>query len=187
MQKLTLIGGAPLSGKTTLSRIIAKKDGAIELSTDSVRSWMKQLVRPDEYPGLFYADKMTAEKFYEKYDTPESVVEGEVNEGVQVEKGLLALLNTAITWDHLVIEGIAITPELMTKIKKEYQDREVECIILVDNDKQRIKDRISSRGLWGPLDSYSNSLIPKEVEWVVLYNNWFHEQAVKYKIKVQVI
>lgn len=64
MQKLTLIGGAPLSGKTTLSRIIAKKDGAIELSTDSVRSWMKQLVRPDEYPGLFYADKMTAEKFY---------------------------------------------------------------------------------------------------------------------------
>ncbi len=57
----------------------------------------------------------------------------------------------------------------------------------VDNDKQRIKDRISSRGLWGPIDSYSNSLIPKEVEWVVLYNNWFHEQAEKYKIKVQII
>lgn len=38
MKKLTLIGGAPLSGKTTLSRKIAKENGAVELSTDSIRS-----------------------------------------------------------------------------------------------------------------------------------------------------
>ncbi len=184
MKKLTLIGGAPVTGKTTLFRKIARKDGAVELSSDSIRSWMKQLTQPDEYPGLFYTDNMTAEQFYEKYKTPQSVVEGEVKEGLQVEKGLLALLNTAITWDHLVVEGIGVTPELMSMIKSKYQDRDIECIVLVDEDEQRIKDRISSRGLWGPLNSYPSSLIPREVEWVILYNKWFHKQAEKYEIKV---
>ena len=187
MKKLTLIGGAPLAGKTTLSREIAKKDGAVEVSTDSIRSWMKSLVTPNEYPGLFYTDGMSAEEFYAVYNTPESVVEGEIAEGKQVEKGIVALLETAITWDHLVIEGIALTPELMVRLKNNYQDREVECIVLVDEDVHRIHERIRGRGLWGPLDSYPNSLIPKEVEWVVLYNKWFHEQAVKYGIEVSVI
>ena len=184
MNKLTLIGGAPLSGKTTLSRKIASRDGAVELSTDSIRSWMKSLVSPNDYPGLFYSDNMSAEDFYIKYDTPQSVVDGEIAEGMQVEKGVLALLKTAVTWDHLVVEGIAITPKLMTKIRDEYRDREVECIILVDENRHRIHDRISGRGLWGPLDSYPNSLIPKEVEWVILYNKWFHEQAIEYGIKI---
>lgn len=125
---------------------------------------MKQLVRPDEYSDLFYTDNMTAEEFYKKYNTPQSVINGEISEGAQVEKGLCALLEAEITWDHLIIEGIAVTPELMSRLNDKYQDREVECIILVDEDRQRIQDRINNRGLWGPLGSYPNSLIPKEVE-----------------------
>ncbi len=185
MKKITLIGGAPVSGKTTLSKDLAKHDGAVELSSDSIRSWMKQLVSNKDYPGLFYSDDMSAEEFYQKYDSPEAVVEGEINEGRQVEKGILSFLKSSIMWDHLIMEGIAITPEFMEKIKLMYPEQEVNCIVLVDESKERIRSRISSRGLWGPLDTYPSKLIPTEVEWVVLYNQWFLKQAKKYGIEVQ--
>jgi 2-phosphoglycerate kinase len=183
MKKLTLIGGAPLSGKTTLSRKLAKDRNAVELSTDSVRSWMQSLVSEDMYSDLFYASGMTAEEFYEIKDTPEKVVDGEVNEGKQVEKGIIAMLDSAITWDHLIIEGIALSPDFMNRLKTKYTDRDVEMIVLVDENKDRIHQRISTRGLWGPLDTYPGRLIPTEVEWVVLYNKWFLEQSIEYGVE----
>jgi 2-phosphoglycerate kinase len=94
-------------------------------------------------------------------------------------------MQTEITWDYLILEGIAITPSFMREIEKNFSDREVELIILADIDEDRIKKRISSRGLWGPLDTYPNSLIPKEVEWVMLYNHWFIDQARKFNINVK--
>jgi 2-phosphoglycerate kinase len=185
MKKLTLIGGAPLSGKTTLSRKIALEDNAVELSTDSIRSWMKKILSKSDNSALFYADDMSAEEFYKKYTTPESVVEGEIAEGKQVEKGIISLLKTEITWEHLVVEGIAISPDFMRFVEKEFNDREIESFIMVDENKARIKERISKRGLWGPLYTYPSSLIPKEVEWVVLYNKWFKEQAIKYNVEIR--
>ncbi len=183
MKKLTLLGGAPLSGKTTLSKQIAIKDGAVEFSTDSMRDLMQNLVSKENYPGLHYSLGMSAEEFYEKYNTPESVVEGEVTESLQVQKGLVALLNTAITWEHLVIEGIAITPEFIVEVREKYTDREVEAYILIERDAKRVLSRISKRGLWGPLDTYPESLHATEVDWVMAYNKWFEEQAKKYNIK----
>jgi 2-phosphoglycerate kinase len=185
MKKIMFIGGAPVSGKTTLSRDLAKQSGAVELSTDSIRSWMKQLVSADDYPGLFYADNMSAEEFYKKYDTPESVIEGEINEGIQVAKGVIGFLKSDIKWESLIIEGIAITPELIRKVMAMFPGQQVEGIVLADKDKARIYNRISSRGLWGPLDTYPSTLIPTEVEWVVLYNQWFIGQANKHGIKVK--
>ncbi len=187
MNKITLIGGAPLSGKTTLSRRLAKEDDAVEVSSDSIRTWMKQLVTNEQYPGLFYADDMTAEEFYETYTTPQAVIEGEIAEGIQVEKGILGFLKSSITWNHLILEGIAVTPEFMKRVEALYPDQEIEHIILIDEDADRIYRRISSRGLWGPLDTYPNDLIPREVEWVVLYNQWFLEQAEEHEISVQYI
>ena len=185
MRKLTLIGGAPVSGKTTLSQQIAQRDDAVELSSDSVRAWMKQLVTEEDYPGLFYTDGMTAVEFYEKFTTPQAVVDSEIQQGTQVQKGILALLNTAITWQHLVLEGIALSPNFMERVVALYPNIDVECIVLVDQNKERIHQRIGSRGLWGPLDTYPGELIPKEVEWVVLYNEWFREEANKYGIDVR--
>ena len=187
MKKLTLIGGAPLSGKTTLSRKLAKNNNAVELSTDSVRTWMQSLVSEEEYSDLFYASEMTAEEFYEIYDTPQKVIDGEVNEGKQVEKGILAMLDSAITWDHLIIEGIALSPEFINRLKTKYVDRDIEVIVLVDENKDRIYQRISGRGLWGPLGTYPTSLIPTEAEWVILYNKWFLDQSKEYGIKPTIV
>ncbi len=187
MKKLTLIGGAPLAGKTTLSKKIAKEENAVELSTDSIRSWMKNILNKDDYPDLFCTSGMSAEEFYEKFTTPQSVVDEEIAEGVDVAKGVVALLNTGISWEHLVIEGIAVTPQLIVELKEMFSDREVEGYIVVDTDETRIDTRIRGRGLWGPLDTYPESLIPREVEWVILYNRWFEEQAKKYGVEIKYI
>lgn len=185
MKRITLIGGAPVTGKTTISQTIAKEEGGVQVSSDSVRSWMKYMVSAHDYPGLFYEDDMTAEEFYAKYTTAQSVVDGEIAEGIQVQRGIRALLNSSVGWDHIILEGIAITPDFMHEIIAKYTDLEVRAIILVDEDEGRIHRRISSRGLWGPLDTYPASLIPTEVEWVILYNQWFKEQAKQYAISVR--
>jgi 2-phosphoglycerate kinase len=185
MKKITLIGGAPISGKTTLSKKIANENDAIELSTDSIRSWMKALVSKAEYPGLFYSDNMTAEQFYVKFDTAQLVVEGEITEGIQVEKGITEFLHSSLTWDHLVIEGIALSPSFMRKLEEQFTDIVFELFIMADEDENRIFERISKRGLWGTLETYPSSLITREVEWVVLYNKWFIKQAKKFNIDIK--
>jgi len=187
MKKLTLIGGAPLTGKTTLSKKLAKENHAVELSTDSIRAWMKSLVSKDDYSDLFCTFGMTAEEFYEIYDTPQKVVNEEVNEGIQVEKGIIAMLESMITWDHLIIEGIALSPEFMSKLKAKYDDREIETIVLVDLNRDQIHRRISGRGLWGPLESYPNEFIPTEVDWVVHYNKLFLDESKKYNIEPRLV
>lgn len=185
MKKLTLIGGAPLAGKTTLSQKIASEDGAVELSTDSVRAWMKKLVSHRDYPELFFTYGLTAEEFYETNETAQMVVDGEVAEGRQVQKGIVSLLQTAITWDHLVIEGIALEPSFMITLQNQFSDREVESYVVADINEERIHERISRRGLWGPIDTYPNEFIPREVEWTLLYNQWFIAEAEKHQIEIR--
>jgi predicted kinase len=61
-----LIGGAPLSGKTTLAEKLAVKTGAVQFSTDNIRDWMRQVATESEYPSLFEDIKLHVERYYEK-------------------------------------------------------------------------------------------------------------------------
>jgi 2-phosphoglycerate kinase len=174
-----LIGGAPLSGKTTLSNVWAAKHQATQISTDSIREWMKRLTKPEDYPRLFAGAELSVEDFYREYNTAQKVLDQQVEEGKDVEKGIEAFLKCDLTIERLIIEGIAITPESALRLQKGLPHINFETIFLFDDNTERISSRIHQRGLWGPKDTYPDYIKDKEVEWVVLYNDFYKTEAHK--------
>jgi 2-phosphoglycerate kinase len=179
--KCYLIGGAPLSGKTTLSNLWAAKHQATQLSTDSIREWMKRITQPEDYPRLFYGHELTVEEFYSTYDTSEKVMNQEISQGKDVEKGIESFLMCDLAIERLIIEGIAITPAFAAELQAKRPDMQFETIFLFDDNKERITRRIYDRGLWGPKETYPDYIKEKEVEWVILYNEFYKTEASKHR------
>jgi 2-phosphoglycerate kinase len=141
---------------------------------------MLQVSSKELYPELYNSVGVTAEEYYKKYDTAEKALEEEIVQGQEVEAGIVAMLESYFPWERLVIEGIALSPRFVSELQKKYPSVHFDPVILYDNNRQRIADRIDKRGLWGPRDSYPRHLVPREVEWVILYNDFFKSQAQKY-------
>lgn len=184
LQVCYLIGGAPLTGKSTLSDLWAQQHQATQLSTDSIRAWMKRITRPEDYPYLFASSTAGPIEFYEEYDTAQKVLDQQVNEGTDVLKGIEAFLQCALTMKQLILEGIAITPDSANYLIANFPHIKFEVSFLFDDDVARIKNRIHERGLWGPKGSYPQHLEEKEVEWVVLYNQYYKLAAQKHGFKL---
>lgn len=179
-----LVGGAPLSGKSTLADILAAEHLAVQISTDNIRDWMIKVTNKADYPRLFYGHELGPEEYYRKYDTARKVMEGEIEQGKDVEAGIRALLECFLPWERMVIEGIGITPEFAVNLAKEFPDIQFETRILYDDNDLRIKHRISERGLWGSKGTYPDYIKDKEFEWVKLYNEYFKIEADKYKLEL---
>jgi len=143
---------------------------------------MKRLTRPEGFPRLFYGADLGVEAFYRLYDTPEKVMRGEINQGYDVEKGIEAFLKCDLTIERLIIEGIAIAPESALSIQRNFPNIKFEITFLFDDDVERITRRIHERGLWGPKDSYPDYIKDIEVDWVVLYNDFYATEAKKHKL-----
>lgn len=175
-----LVGGAPLSGKTTLAKILAAQHQAVQISTDNIRDWMKRLSKPSDYPDLHYGAGLNAEQFYREFDTPQKVLQGEISQGKDVAIGIMAFLQCGLPWERIVIEGIAITPEFARQIAKEMPNISFEARFLYDDNQQRIQERIDRRGLWGPSGTYPDYLKAKEYDWVRLYNQFYLDKSATY-------
>jgi 2-phosphoglycerate kinase len=162
--------------------MLASKHHAVQFSTDNIRDWMMRITNAQDYPRLFYGEGLDVESFYRKYDTPEKVLKGEIDQGKDVEKGIVALLECYLPWEQLAIEGIGITPEVVAQLQKQFPKIEFETTFLFDNDLTQIKRRVWQRGLWDLADTYPDYIKEKEVEWVVLYNEFYKEEAKKYNL-----
>ncbi len=189
IQQLYLIGGAPLTGKSTLAaRIAASKKNAVVLSTDNIREWMQRTCNRSDYPHLFSSYGLTAEQYYQKFPTAKAALEEEIIQGKDVETGVISLLAIQkLAWEIAVIEGIAVTPNLTRKLKELYAGVTQTTTFLYDDDLDRIKRRVFDRGLWGPSGTYPESIKPIQVEWTILYNGWYRDEAQKYGYDVTLV
>jgi 2-phosphoglycerate kinase len=176
-RSVILIGGAPLSGKSTLAKSLSKKLDIPWVSTDDIRKWMQAIARKEDYPGLFYSIGLDAVAFYKKHQTAQSVVDGEVIEGLDVQKGVIAMIDSFWWWDKFIIEGIAISPSFIMQFQESHKDIDVTPIFLVDKDRDNIKKRIGERGLWDKAGTYPDYIKPLELEWVVLYNQHYEQEV----------
>lgn len=182
MGKIILIGGSPTAGKSYIARKIAEELKLPWISTDTIREQMREIVRKKDYPALFLHAKATPEmgvKFLNKHSSKE-IVDIANKESIEVWKGAKAILDTDYVWKSYIIEGVAILPKLVSRIKK----KNIKILFLIDEDIERVKKNIFTRGLWDDAKKYPDSVKEKEVEWVIAFNKYIKKEAKKYKFPV---
>ena len=184
MAKIILIGGSPTSGKSYLAKKIAKELELPWISSDTIRGQMRNIVRKEDYPSLFLdVDESieAAEKFLNGNSSRE-IVDLVNKEGVDVWKGVEAIIKSDYTWKSYVVEGVAILPHLAAGIAKE--NKNVQAVFLIDENAQRIRETVFNRGLWNDARKYPDSLKEKEVEWVLEFNEFIKREAKKFGFPV---
>lgn len=178
MDKIILIGGAPTAGKSYLAARIAKKLGIPWISTDGIREMMRRVVRKKDYPRLFANfPPIKAEKYLRKY-TPKEIVANQIQESVDVWKGIRALINTDYVWRSFIVEGVAVMPAFVHRAFG--RDKRIKPIFLLNNEERRIKKVIYTRGLYDDADTYSDEVKGIEIEWTLLFNAWLEKETKKY-------
>ncbi|VVB59777.1 2-phosphoglycerate kinase [uncultured archaeon] len=184
MDKIILIGGAPTVGKSYTTRKIAESLKLPWISTDIIREQMRKIVRKEDYPHLFSLSENTPEiavKFLSTNSAKE-IVKSQNNESTDVWKGVKALIETDYVWKSFIIEGVAILPRLVHE--SSVKNKSLKVVFLVDNDVERIRNTIYTRGLWNDAEKYPDYVKEKEVEWVVDFNEYLLKEARKYKYPV---
>lgn len=183
VRKIILIGGAPTVGKSYTARKIAEKLKLPWISTDAIREQMRKIVRREDYPNLFLHANATSNLAteYLTNNSAKEIVSHQNQESQDVWKGTRAFIETDYVWNSFIIEGIAVLPELISQLKEK---ENIVPIFLIDDNIERIRKTIFTRGLWDDADKYPDSVKEKEVEWVIEFNNFIKKEAKKHNYSV---
>lgn len=184
MKKIILIGGSPTVGKSYTARKLAEGLKLPWISTDTIREQMREIVRKEDYPALFVHYKATPKmgiKFLTD-NTAKEIIKFVNKEGKDVWKGVKAIIETDYVWGSFIIEGIAILPSLASKLIK--KNKEVKAVFLIDEDIERVRRTIFTRGLWDDAKKYPDSIKEREVKWVIAFNQYIRKEAKKYNLPV---
>ena len=174
-KKVILIGGAPCAGKSFLAHQLLDKLGIPWVSTDTIRDMMQEFAS-EKYPVL-RAFEGDVEKYFNEH-APREIFEKHHEQSLAVWNGVMAWLRRNYNWKSYVVEGVAIIPEM---VKRDLaNDPRVKPIFLYDNNPERILDVIHTRGLWDDAGKYPESVNKKEVEWVLIFNEWMKGECKKY-------
>ncbi len=188
MEKIILIGGAPTVGKSYLARKLSKSLGIPWISTDTIRSQMRKKVKKKDYPKIFFFGEGTnaVATDYLTNHTPSQIVKHQNEESEEVWIGVSETINNALEIKKsLIIEGVAVLPYLASKRMNE--DKRIRVAFLVDENVERIRKTIFTRGLWDKASKYPDSVKEKEVEWVMAFNDYIKKEAKKYGLPLVTI
>ena len=177
MNKIILIGGAPTVGKSFVAQKLSEDLKLPWISTDIVRTVMQKTVKKVDYPNLFYPASAGAQAYLET-SSPQKIVDDQNKESADVWRGVEGMIRTQETWDSFIMEGVAVLPEYVFSLMKD--EKNMQAIFLYEERADRIREVVFNRGLWADADKYSNELKEKEVEWVLLFNQFIKEEATKY-------
>jgi 2-phosphoglycerate kinase len=113
LQKCFLVTGAPLTGKSTLAKQISIKENATLLSTDVVRDWMQNLLKPADNPDLFFGKGLSAKDIHTRYPAAQKLLDAQLLQNRAVEQGIIAMLKTRyLDWGSPVLEGLYLALNL---------------------------------------------------------------------------
>ncbi|HEX5430250.1 MAG TPA: hypothetical protein VFX17_04205 [Patescibacteria group bacterium] len=189
MNKVVLIGGSPTAGKTHTAGILAKELDVPWISTDMIREQMRWIVRKEDYPNLFlHGDPGVsigadiAVEFLNN-NTPDQIVAHQNKESEDVWKGVRSFVEVNYFWGDFIIEGVAILPHLIAN-QGWKSEVDIRSIFLIDEDKDRVRNTVFTRGLWDEASKYPDNVKEKEVEWVFAFNEMIKMEARKYNMPV---
>ncbi len=184
MNKIILIGGPPTVGKSYTARKIAGLFGIPWISTDTVREQMRKIVKEEDFPNLFLHSDATSEMAvnFLSSKSAKEIVMHQNTESIDVWEGVSALIKTDYVWGDFIVEGVAVLPNLVKELSVE--NKKMIPIFLIDDNVERIRKTIFTRGLWDDAEKYPDSVKEKEVEWVLEFNNYIIRESKKYDFPV---
>jgi 2-phosphoglycerate kinase len=185
MNKVILIGGSPTAGKSYTARKIAEELKLPWISTDTIRDQMRGLVRKEDYPALFRFNNATVEMGVEYLTNTSAadIVKIEVEENADTWKGVKALIDRDYTWKSFIVEGVALLPKLVAQ-QMATSKKQTLPFFLIDDDVERLRQTIYTRGLWDAADKYPDSVKEKEIAWVLEYNKYLEREAKAYNLPI---
>jgi len=182
--KIILIGGSPTVGKSFTARKLAEWLKIPWISTDTIREQMREIVKKKDYPMLYFSVEGLNSKpgYYLKKHSAEQIVKHQNQESIEVWKGVKAIIETDYVWNSFIVEGVAILPKLVAKLAK--KNKNIKAFFLVDENLNRVRKTIFTRGLWDDAHKYPHDVKEKEVEWVGVFNKYLIKESKKYKFPV---
>lgn len=185
MNKVILIGGSPTAGKSYTARKLAEELKLPWISTDLIREQMRWIVKKEEYTELFHHSDDSPDRAVEflTHNTAEQIVEHQNRESGDVWRGVVGIVEGDYVWGDFIVEGVAIIPELVASQKWKTRT-DIKTLFLVDEDEDRVRNTIFTRGLWGEASKYPDSVKEKEIEWVFAFNKYIKEEAARYNFPV---
>jgi 2-phosphoglycerate kinase len=109
--RVILIGGAPLTGKSTVARMLAAKLEYACISTDDIAAALRAATSPQSHPALHF---MAGEDYREYYisRSPEQLIAEAEQYHAALWPALAQVIKNHLTWaGPAVIEGWALRPE----------------------------------------------------------------------------
>lgn len=113
LPRVILIGGAPLSGKTTLARAIAQELGYAHIATDDLSTAIRAVTDADSHPALHYLEVDGSFRDYYRRHDPERLLEDALAYHRAAWPAIEAVIRAHAGWgEPAVIEGWGILPDL---------------------------------------------------------------------------
>jgi 2-phosphoglycerate kinase len=115
--KVILIGGAPLSGKTTVARKLAAKLGYACLSTDDLGQAVRALTTPESHPNLHPMAGYDYREYYVCHSL-EELMRHSQKQHQALRPAIEALVRAHAAWGQpIVIEGWSLDPEWVSRLE----------------------------------------------------------------------
>jgi 2-phosphoglycerate kinase len=181
-KRIILIGGAPTTGKSTLAEQVAKHFAIPWISTDQIRKIIRKVASRAAHPKLFNPEGYSIERFLTEFST-ERIFQIELDQAEAVWAVAQAFIKEDWMWNRgFVVEGVHILPHLAACDFKD--DRRVRAVFLVDEDSERMRRVIYTRGLSGDARAYSDDVKEKEVEFVRMFSRRLRAEVQKFGVSV---
>ncbi len=180
-----LIGGTPRSGKTILTKNLAKELGISWVSTDTLESVVRAYSSTEELSNFFPKTAIRKETqgnndfMYERYSARE-ITDAYIKQAKATWKAVEVFLEAEDVNGHsYILEGYQINPELVEKLTKKFPSQIKGVFLGRENTEtivQAARDH-TSKGDWFTGKTHKEETFPKIAEMIAMYSDYFKTQA----------
>lgn len=166
MKKVFLIGGSPMTGKSTVAMFLSSQLNFAYMSTDDIGEVIQTVLPINPMQGLNYLD-------YYNINSVNKLIDDTLQYHSKLKNPINRLIDIHSTWGNpLIIEGWAIYPENVTS----YSTNDVARIWIIATEGLLKKRLHASEGFYGA----SNQAIENYLVRSIWHNDLILSQCKKY-------